>query len=73
MCISEKSVKVAFSAHSRNIVGPRTGLKASWGGVLREKTVWIEGSDSIGCRYCAHVASNNFVMFPETGRCRALW
>ena len=45
MCISEKSVKVTFSAHSRNAVGLCTGLKASWDGVLREKAVWVEDSD----------------------------
>ena len=45
MCISERSVEAAFSAHSINVVGLRTGLKASWGGVLREKTVWVEDSD----------------------------
>jgi len=72
MCISEKSVKVTFSAHSRNAVSLCTGLKASWDGVLREKAVWVEDSDWIGCRYCAHMASNNCVMVPETGRCRAL-
>ena len=42
------------------------------GGVLREKAVWVDESDCIGCRYCAHVASNTFVMVPETGRCRAV-
>ncbi|MCB4428186.1 ferredoxin [Synechococcus sp. MU1643] len=71
MYISEKSVKAAFSAKSGNCHG-RTGLEPSLGGALREKAVWVDESDCIGCRYCAHVASNTFVMVPETGRCRAV-
>ena len=72
MHLPEKSVEAAFSAHSRNFLGLRTGLEPFLGGVLREKAVWVEKSDCIGCRYCAHVASNTFVMVPETGRCRAV-
>ena len=72
MFISEKSVEAAFSAKSLNCSGLRTGLKPSLGGVLREKAVWVDESDCIGCRYCAHVASNTFVMLPETARCRAV-
>ena len=37
-----------------------------------EKAVWVDEPDCIGCRYCAHVASNTFVVVPETGRCRAV-
>ena len=72
MYISEKSVEAAFSAKSVNCNGLRTGLEPSLGGALREKAVWVDESDCIGCRYCAHVASNTFVMVPETGRCRAV-
>ena len=72
MYISEKSVEVAFSAKSGNCNGLRTGLEPSLGGALREKAVWVDESDCIGCRYCAHVASNTFVMVQETGRCRAV-
>ena len=72
MYISEKSVEAAFLPQLGNCVGLRTGLEPSLGGVLREKAVWVEESDCIGCRYCAHVASNTFVMVPETGRCRAV-
>ena len=72
MYISEKSVKAAFSAKSGSCNGLRTGLEPSLGGALREKAVWVDESDCIGCRYCAHVASNTFVMVPETGRCRAV-
>lgn len=72
MYSTENPVVAAFSAHSTNLVGLRTGLEPSLGGLLREKAVWVEESDCIGCRYCAHVASNTFVMVPETGRCRAV-
>ena len=72
MYISEKSVEAAFLPQLGNCVGLRTGLEPSLGGVLREKAVWVEESDCIGCRYCAHVASNTFVVVPETGRCRAV-
>ena len=68
----EHTVEAAFSAHSTKFLGLRTGLEPSLGGVLSEKAVWVEESDCIGCRYCAHVASNTFVMVPETGRCRAV-
>ena len=72
MYISEKSVDAAFSAKSSNCIAFRTGREPSLGGALREKAVWGDESVCIGCRYCAHVASNTFVMVPETGRCRAV-
>ncbi|MGE4581088.1 MAG: ferredoxin [Synechococcus sp.] len=50
----------------------QTGDEPVLGGELRQKAVWVEESDCIGCRYCAHVASNTFLMIPETGRCRAI-
>jgi len=42
------------------------------GGALCEKAVWVDESECIGCRYCAHVASNTFVMEPNLGRSRAI-
>ena len=72
MKILEKSFEAVFSAKLANCNGLRTGLGSSLGGALREKAVWVDESDCIGCRYCAHVASNTFVMVPETGRCRAV-
>jgi len=50
----------------------QTGDEPVLGGELRQKAVWVEESDCIGCRYCAHVASNTFLMISETGRCRAI-
>ena len=72
MYIPEKSVEAAFAAKLCNFISLRTGLEPSLGGVLREKAVWVDEPNCIGCRYCAHVASNTFVMVPETGRCRAV-
>ena len=66
------SVEAAFTAQPEDSVQQRSGKEPVLGGGLREKAVWVEEIDCIGCRYCAHVASNTFVMMPETGRCRAI-
>jgi len=50
----------------------RTGNEPVLGGALREKAVWVDESTCIGCRYCAHVATNTFVMEPDLGRSRAI-
>jgi ferredoxin len=42
------------------------------GGELRQKAVWVDEAVCIGCRYCAHVATNTFVVEPEWGRSRAI-
>ena len=42
------------------------------GGQLQEKAVWVDESICIGCRYCAHVATNTFVLDTEWGRSRAI-
>ena len=42
------------------------------GGALREKAVWVDEATCIGCRYCAHVASNTFVVEAQHGRSRAI-
>jgi len=51
---------------------PPTGLEPVLGGELRQKAVWVDEAVCIGCRYCAHVATNTFVVEPEWGRSRAL-
>ena len=48
------------------------GKEPCLGGQLREKAVWVDESICIGCRYCAHVASNTFVIEPHLGRSRAI-
>ena len=50
----------------------QTGYEPVLGGALREKAVWVDESICIGCRYCAHVATNTFVMEPDLGRSRAI-
>jgi ferredoxin len=49
-----------------------SGLEPLLGGALRQKAVWVDEAVCIGCRYCAHVATNTFVVEPERGRSRAI-
>ncbi len=61
---------VAFEVQS----GEESQLKGNeptLGGKLREKAVWVDESICIGCRYCANVASNTFVIEEFLGRSRA--
>ncbi len=50
----------------------RNGKEPCLGGTFREKAVWVDESICIGCRYCAHVATNTFVIEPNLGRSRAI-
>ena len=49
-----------------------TGFEPVLGGSLTEKAVWVDESRCIGCRYCAHVATNTFIVDEEYGRSRAI-
>ena len=49
-----------------------TGYEPVLGGELTEKAVWVDESRCIGCRYCAHVATNTFVVDEDYGRSRAI-
>ncbi|MFM7550078.1 MAG: ferredoxin [Cyanobacteriota bacterium] len=49
-----------------------SGREPLLGGVLRQKAVWVDEAVCIGCRYCAHVASNTFLVEDTWGRSRAL-
>ena len=49
-----------------------TGMEPLLGGELREKAVWVDESVCIGCRYCAHVACNTFIVEPDYGRSRVI-
>lgn len=62
---------LAFAAPSTPRVGP-SGSEPVLGGALRQKAVWVDEAVCIGCRYCAHVASNTFLVEPNWGRSRAL-
>ena len=44
-----------------------TGYEPVLGGGLTEKAVWVDESRCIGCRYCAHVATNTFVVDDDNG------
>ena len=61
----------AFLAKAQQEIGP-TGREPCLGGELREKAVWVDESICIGCRYCAHVATNTFVIEQNLGRSRAI-
>lgn len=50
----------------------RTGLEPELGSSLRQSGVYVDEVTCIGCRNCAHVASNTFFMEPEHGRARAM-
>ena len=49
-----------------------SGSEPCLGGQLRMKAIWVDEKVCIGCRYCAHVATNTFLMIQETGKCRAI-
>ena len=49
-----------------------TGMEPVPGGALAEKAVWVDEAVCIGCRYCAHVACNTFIIEPNLGRSRAI-
>ena len=44
-----------------------TGYELVLGGELTEKAVWVDESRCIGCRYCAHVATNTFIVDEDYG------
>ncbi len=62
---------LAFSVDPSRPAG-RTGHEPVLAGALRQKAVWVDEAVCIGCRYCAHVASNTFVLESEWGRSRAI-
>jgi ferredoxin len=62
---------LAFST-SAGPLGRASGLAPVLAGALRQKAVWVDEAVCIGCRYCAHVATNTFVVEQEWGRSRAI-
>jgi ferredoxin len=50
----------------------RTGMEPLLGGALRQQAVWVDEAVCIGCRYCAHVAANTFVVEADWGRSRVI-
>ena len=61
----------AFRVKAQLVTGPN-GREPCLGGQLREKAVWVDEAVCIGCRYCAHVATNTFVIEQYLGRSRAI-
>ncbi len=61
----------AFLAKAHEDFGPN-GREPRLGGKLREEAVWVDESICIGCKYCAHVATNTFVIGQRFGRSRAV-
>ena len=57
---------------STNEIIELTGFEPVLGGKLTEKAVWVDESRCIGCRYCAHVATNTFIVDEDYGRSRAI-
>jgi ferredoxin len=51
-------------------VPERTGFEPELGGVLRQKGAYVEENICIGCKHCAHTATNTFYIEPEHGRAR---
>ena len=49
-----------------------SGFEPVLGGELREKAIWVDESNCIGCQYCVHVASNTFVVDEDLGRARVI-
>ena len=62
----------AYSASSLEEDQQSTGMEPVLGGALAEKAVWVDEAVCIGCRYCAHVACNTFIIEPNLGRSRAI-
>ncbi|MEB3350483.1 MAG: ferredoxin [Cyanobacteriota bacterium] len=62
---------LAFQAAAAPSPTP-SGAEPLLGGALRQKAVWVDEAACIGCRYCAHVAANTFLVEPHYGRSRAI-
>jgi len=63
---------VAFTTDPLTDATRASGLEPLLGGALRQRAVWVDEAVCIGCRYCAHVASNTFALEPHWGRSRAI-
>lgn len=62
---------LAFTAPAQALPSAN-GAEPLLGGRLRQKAVWVDEAVCIGCRYCAHVAANTFLVEPDWGRSRAI-
>ena len=62
---------LAFAPSPGSVV-TASGIEPLLGGRLRQQAVWVDEAVCIGCRYCAHVASNTFIVESQWGRSRAV-
>tara|TARA_Y100001978_G_C23534067_1_gene356429 strand:+ start:27 stop:524 length:498 start_codon:yes stop_codon:yes gene_type:complete len=49
-----------------------SGFEPVLGGELREKAIWVDEANCIGCQYCVHVATNTFIVDEDLGRARVI-
>ena len=49
-----------------------SGFEPVLGGQLKEKAIWVDESNCIGCQYCVHVANNTFIVDEDLGRARVI-
>ncbi|MFM7087685.1 MAG: ferredoxin [Cyanobium sp.] len=63
---------LAYSVRPGSAAAAANGLEPVLGGALRQKAVWVDEAACIGCRYCAHVACNTFLVEEQWGRSRAI-
>ncbi|MEB3271757.1 MAG: ferredoxin [Synechococcus sp.] len=63
---------LAYSTLAASRQDQPSGLEPLLAGELRQKAVWVDEAACIGCRYCAHVAGNTFLVEPQWGRSRAI-
>jgi len=64
--------ELAFAVAADASAARLTGLEPLLGGALRQQAVWVDEAVCIGCRYCAHVAANTFMVEDNWGRSRAI-
>ena len=62
---------LAFAPSPGSVV-TASGIEPLLGGSLRQQAVWVDEAVCIGYRYCAHVASNTFIVESQWGRSRAV-
>jgi ferredoxin len=63
---------LAFAVQPAAAQSVPSGAEPLLGGQLRQRAVWVDEAVCIGCRYCAHVAANTFVVEADWGRSRAI-
>ena len=68
--LSDSNSKVAFEEFIES--DKISGFEPVLGGELREKAIWVDEANCIGCQYCVHVANNTFIVDEDLGRARVI-